>query len=164
MEGLFLYLRHKIILAPAAQSIQFRNAHGLLELEEEQKINLMKAPYLKKIYMHPNSTPDDAYPLSLPMFRDPEFSMEFKTPITIITGENGSGKSTLLESIADHCGFNLTSGNRNHILEENNDVSPLTQALRFSWALKVNQGFFMRAESVYNFAAYLDGMAKENGP
>ncbi|MCP4924064.1 MAG: AAA family ATPase [bacterium] len=124
----------------------------------------MKTPYLRKVTLRSDVTAREDYPLSLPIFKNPEFSLDFTTPITIITGENGSGKSTLLESIADHCGFNLTSGNRNHILEQKNDVSPLTQALRFSWALKVNQGFFMRAESVYNFAAYLDEMAKANGP
>jgi predicted ATPase len=32
----------------------------------------------------------------------------------------------------------------------------LAQALRLSWQPKVTEGFFMRAESFYNFATYLD--------
>jgi predicted ATPase len=34
--------------------------------------------------------------------------------------------------------------------------SELAQALRLSWLPKVTEGFFMRAESFYNFATYLD--------
>lgn len=95
------------------------------------------------------------YPLNLPLFQN-DFSLNITAPILIISGENGSGKSTLLESIASHCGFNLSGGSRNHVYEETNDVKKLAQTLRFSWKPKVTKGFFMRAESFYNFANYLE--------
>jgi predicted ATPase len=36
------------------------------------------------------------------------------------------------------------------------DRSALAQALRLSWMPKVTEGFFLRAESFYNFASYLE--------
>jgi len=47
-------------------------------------------------------------------------------------------------------------GNRDHHREARADRSELAQALRLAWLPKVAEGFFMRAESFYNFAAYID--------
>lgn len=45
------------------------------------------------------------------------------------------------------------------ITAPSSDRSPLAQAFRLSWAPRVTEGFFMRAESFYNFATYLDGVS-----
>jgi predicted ATPase len=39
------------------------------------------------------------------------------------------------------------------------DRSALAQALRLTWRPKVSEGFFMRAESFYNFATYLEAVS-----
>lgn len=82
--------------------------------------------------------------------------LEFERPVTIIVGENGTGKSTLLEGVAAQCGFNLSGGNRNHLYDGAHNESPLSGALRLSWLPKVTTGFFMRAESFFNFGRYID--------
>ena len=84
--------------------------------------------------------------------------MELDSKITFIVGENGSGKSTLLEAIADKCGFNLEGGSRDHRYGTGGKASrtDLADALRLSWMPKVTSGFFLRAESFFNFATYID--------
>lgn len=78
--------------------------------------------------------------------------MALRSAVTFLVGENGSGKSTLLEAIAECCGFHPEGGNRDHHRQAFADRSALAQALRLSWQLKVTDGFFLRAESYYNFA------------
>jgi predicted ATPase len=79
--------------------------------------------------------------------------------VTFLVGENGSGKSTLLEAIAECCGFHPEGGNRDHQRAAFADRSPLAQALHLSWQPKITEGFFMRAESFYNFATYIEGVS-----
>ncbi len=84
--------------------------------------------------------------------------LAFDVNVTFFVGENGSGKSTLLEAIAECCGYHPEGGSHDHsraLL----DRSELAQALRLSWSRKMVEGFFMRAESFYNFATYLDGVS-----
>ena len=76
--------------------------------------------------------------------------------MTFFVGENGSGKSTLLEALAECCGFGPQGGNRDHHRESLEERSALAKALRLSWLPKATEGFFMRAESFYNFATYID--------
>jgi predicted ATPase len=85
--------------------------------------------------------------------------VELRARVTFFVGENGSGKSTLLEALAECCGFNPEGGNRDHHRATFADRSPLAQALRLSWRPKVTEGFFMRAESFYNFATYIEGVS-----
>ena len=82
-----------------------------------------------------------------------------RSKVTFFVGENGSGKSTLLEALAECCGFNPEGGNRDHHRATFADRSPLADALRLSWLPKVTEGFFMRAESFYNFATYIQDVS-----
>ncbi|WP_410220176.1 AAA family ATPase [Pedobacter sp.] len=109
--------------------------------------------------------PHSSYPFNLPAFQG-GIQLYLTNNVTFFVGENGSGKSTLLEAIAQKIGFNLRGGNRNHNLDAGINFqdyeSPLTHALHFSWTpRKINNGFFMRAESFFNFADYIDEIAKE---
>ena len=104
----------------------------------------------------------DSYPLSLPLFSRDDFALRFTRPVTIIVGENGSGKSTLLEAIAKLAGFSVMGGSRNHINYDREDVE-LAQHLRLSWLPKVGNGFFLRAETMFNFASTIDELAHEPG-
>jgi predicted ATPase len=95
------------------------------------------------------------FPFNIPAFsRGIDLSLDSK--VTFFVGENGSGKSTLLEALAECCGFNPEGGSRDHHREVFAGRSPLAQALRLSWSRKVSEGFFMRAESFYNFASYIE--------
>ncbi len=82
--------------------------------------------------------------------------IELTTNVTFFVGENGSGKSTLLEAIATRCGFDPEGGSRDHRFSVESKVSELGKALSLSWLPKVSDGFFMRAESFYHFATYID--------
>jgi predicted ATPase len=95
------------------------------------------------------------YPFNVRAFSG-GIDLALRSSVTFFVGENGSGKSTLLEALAECCGFNPEGGNRDHYREALADRSELAQALRLSWLPKVAEGFFMRAESFYNFATYID--------
>ncbi|MBI3776922.1 MAG: AAA family ATPase [Gammaproteobacteria bacterium] len=116
------------------------------------------APYLRSIRSDPERMNGRQFPFSIPAFSC-GIALELPTPVTFFVGENGSGKSTLLEALAEICGFNPEGGNRDHYREAREDRSELAQALKLSWMPKMTEGFFMRAESFYNFASYLDGVS-----
>lgn len=118
----------------------------------------MGAPYLRSIASIPDQFDRPNHPFNVRSFTG-GINLEFRTNVTFLVGENGSGKSTLLEAIAEICGFNPEGGNRNHSREVFAERSDLAQALRLSWSRRVTEGFFMRAESFYNFATYLDGVS-----
>lgn len=98
------------------------------------------------------------YPFNIPALRR-GVDLKFPSRVTFLVGENGSGKSTLLEALAECCGFNPEGGNRDHHRAVFAERSPLAQALRLSWRPKVMEGFFLRAESFYGFATYLEGVS-----
>jgi len=107
----------------------------------------------------------EVYPFSVPVIRSLK-EIRFRTPVCFLVGENGSGKSTLLEAIAEHVGFNREGGGRNFQRETTDSIqsaSPLSRALRLSWSKKLTHGFFLRAESFFNMATYLDELQKEDG-
>jgi predicted ATPase len=80
--------------------------------------------------------------------------------VTFFVGENGSGKSTLLEGIAVVEGFNPEGGSR-HALFKTKDThsKKLPKVLgvaRGPVRLARSDGFFLRAESLYNVATYIE--------
>ncbi|MBM6617998.1 AAA family ATPase [Bacillus suaedaesalsae] len=101
------------------------------------------------------------YPFCIPSIREFD-SLEFTKPVTFFVGENGSGKSTLLEAISYQCGFNNAGGGKNDLYSVESSTSDLGEFIRLSWLPKINNGFFLRAESFYHFATYLDNLAKED--
>jgi predicted ATPase len=119
-------------------------------------------PFLKRLTFVEERVDPDEFPFTIPAFQRGKLVLDFERPITIIVGENGTGKSTLIEGIAGQCGFNLSGGNRNHLYSSDQNSSPASHAMRLSWLPKITRGFFMRAESFYNFGRYLDEMQKED--
>jgi predicted ATPase len=105
--------------------------------------------------MAPEKAAADHYPFNVRAFRA-GIQLEIRSNVTFFVGENGSGKSTLLEAVASCCGFNPEGGGRDHRFQSRSEAVDLAQALKLSWMPKVAEGFFMRAESFYNFATYLD--------
>jgi predicted ATPase len=88
----------------------------------------------------------------------PHLNLTLTTPLTFLVGENGTGKSTLLEAIAWACGFGAHGGNRDQSFAEDADGHMLGRALRLGWRQKVSGGFFLRAETFFNFASYLESV------
>lgn len=80
----------------------------------------------------------------------------FSNDVTFLVGENGTGKSTLIEAIAVAYGFNAEGGTRNFNFATNATHSDLDQHLRLSRSAHPKDGFFLRAESFYNTASYID--------
>src|ERR1700722_3520316 len=98
------------------------------------------------------------YPFSIPTIASLD-SLEISSRVCFFVGENGSGKSTLLEAIAFHYGFGLEGGNRNFSPRSTDKVSaiePLAKALRLSFTKRTGGGFYLRAESFFNVASYVD--------
>lgn len=114
--------------------------------------------FLKTIYLQEGST--ETYPYNIPAFRGLA-KIELTTAVTFLVGENGSGKSTLLEAIASAAGFNPEGGSRDHRFATVESPTGLENAIRLSWFPKATSGFFLRAESFFNFSSYLDEMAKD---
>lgn len=109
------------------------------------------APFLRQITCLPEQVDRSRWPFSIPAFsRGIDISLH--SNVTFFVGENGSGKSTLLEAVAECCGFPPEGGNRDHQRFTQADRSELAQALRLSWSRRVAEGFFLRAESFFNFA------------
>ena len=106
-------------------------------------------------------TDPKAYPFTVPAISSIE-ALEFsRSRITFFIGENGSGKSTLLEAIAHHYGFGREGGTRNfshNSTESNASIDPLSRALRLAFDIRSGRGFFLRAESFFNAATYLDSL------
>ncbi len=78
--------------------------------------------------------------------------------VTFFVGENGTGKSTLLEAIAVAFGFNAEGGSRNFNFSTMDTHSELCDKLVLRRRNKPKDGFFLRAESVYNVATNIDKM------
>ncbi|WP_379159335.1 AAA family ATPase [Paenibacillus sp. sgz5001063] len=104
-----------------------------------------------------------AYPFDLPVIRS--FSkLAFQKQVTFLVGENGTGKSTLLEGIAAAWGFNPEGGTLNFSFNTRSSHSSLYEYLRIAKGVRrPRDGFFLRAESYYNVASYIDRLDEEPG-
>lgn len=77
--------------------------------------------------------------------------------VTFFVGENGTGKSTLLEAIAVKFGFNAEGGTLNFAFSTFDSHSELYKYIKLIKGIKrPSDGFFLRAESFYNAASYIE--------
>ncbi|MDB5967984.1 MAG: ATPase, partial [Hydrocarboniphaga sp.] len=98
----------------------------------------------------------DRYPFSIPAVRALD-RLTFHRDVTFLVGENGSGKSTLIEALALALGFGAQGGTKNVQLESAGDISPLHEYLALvRGPAQPRDGYFLRAESFYNVATYMD--------
>lgn len=104
------------------------------------------------------SPPDPrSYLAGLPVVKHlKKHSIPLDHPVTIFVGENGTGKSTLLEAVAAAYGFNPEGGTRNFDFSTNATHSELYRHLRLARKAYAKDGFFLRAESLYNVATNID--------
>ncbi len=114
---------------------------------------------LKKITLLRDRVKDwEAYPFAVPAIRNLD-QLLIHSRVCFFAGENGTGKSTLLEAIAAHYGFGREGGTRNFFndsTESNHSTDALVRALRLSFDNRTGTGFFLRAESFFNTASYID--------
>lgn len=114
-------------------------------------------PYLRHVSLKRDQIASfELYPFSVPAVRELD-TLDFHPDVTFLVGENGSGKSTLIEAIALSLGFGAEGGTKNVQLRSADDISPLHQHLKLvrSFA-KAKDFYFLRAESFYNVATYMD--------
>jgi predicted ATPase len=121
---------------------------------------ILKAPFLKRLALLPERMQTDEYPFNLPILDGGRLALTFERPVTFFIGDNGTDKSTLLEAIARQAGFGLGGGSRHHQFGGDAHDMPLADALRLSWLPKVTDGFFLRAESFFNFANFMDEVSE----
>lgn len=86
--------------------------------------------------------------------------LSFSSNVTFFVGENGTGKSTLIEAIAVAFGFNAEGGTKNFNFSTNKTHSELCKHIILSKTGHARDGFFLRAESLYNVATNIDNMDK----
>jgi predicted ATPase len=115
------------------------------------------SPFLTSISLREDRIQEDTFPFTLPAFQS-GLDLQLSTPVTFLLGENGSGKSTLLEAVAWNVGFAVKGGSRDHRYDDQEDGRLLGRALRIAWRQKVSDGFFMRAETFYDFSTYLEAV------
>jgi len=117
----------------------------------------MKAKYISGLLFE-GDLPEGSYLNSLPAVKHLEDKKElrFSEAVTFFVGENGTGKSTLLEAIAVAFGFNAEGGTRNFCFSTNETHSPLFKNLTLLKRGFAEDGFFLRAESLYNVATNIE--------
>jgi predicted ATPase len=117
---------------------------------------ILGSPFLTHLSLREDRIQRGVHPFTIPLLERQDFEINFTTPVTFLVGENGSGKSTLLEALAWALGFNSQGGNRDNSYAEGADGHPLGRALHLSWRQRVTDGFFLRAETFFNVATFLE--------
>ncbi|KJS84432.1 MAG: ATPase AAA [Peptococcaceae bacterium BICA1-8] len=118
-------------------------------------------PFLKNINFKWDSVEDkNVYPFNISAIKGIQ-SIKLDSNVTFFIGENGSGKSTLLEAIAINCGFGIVGGGKSNLLSGYEDKNSLDSIIKLSWMPKVKSGFFLRSETFYSFANYIDKLADD---
>ena len=110
-----------------------------------------------------NSVNKSSYLCDLPVIKylSKNKCLTLTSNVTFFVGENGTGKSTLLEAIAVAHGFNAEGGSINFKFSTKKTHSELCDHITLRRRTKPSDGFFLRAESVYNVATNIDKMDSE---
>ncbi len=117
----------------------------------------MSAEYISGI-LFDNLLNPESYLCGLPTVKHlvNEGRLDFNADVTFFVGENGTGKSTLLEAIAVAYGFNPEGGTKNFNFSTNATHSELWEHLTLLKRNYAKDGFFLRAESLYNVATNIE--------
>ncbi|MBR6559138.1 MAG: AAA family ATPase [Clostridia bacterium] len=121
----------------------------------------MSARYIDSI-LFDNKLDKDSYlkDLAVVKYLSYKRQLSFSSNVTFFVGENGTGKSTLIEAIAVAYGFNAEGGTKNFNFSTGKTHSELCKHLILSKPGHAKDGFFLRAESLYNVATNIDNMDK----
>ena len=123
---------------------------------------MTKARYISEV-LFDDKLDKGSYLNNLPVIKylTSEKKLSFSSNITFFVGENGTGKSTLLEAIAVAYGFNAEGGSVNFTFSTKDTHSELYKHIELGKRGFAKDGFFLRAESLYNVATNIDDMDKE---
>lgn len=117
---------------------------------------LTRPYWIEALFERREGWDEGVYPFNLPAVRSLH-RLEFHPNVTFLVGENGSGKSTLIEALAVAWGFNPEGGGREHQFGTRESHSPLHRFVRpVKSSLRLQDGFFLRAESFFTVASYLE--------
>ena len=120
---------------------------------------MKRGPYISRIALT-RPIEGDRYLLPLPAgrARPAGGALELRTRGPGLGRETGTGKSTLLEAVAAAWGFNPEGGTRNFRFSTEATHSALWKSLTLTRRGFARDGFFLRAESLYNVATNIDEM------
>jgi predicted ATPase len=112
-------------------------------------------PYLRSVHLK-EGFDANSYPFTIQSVAHID-NLQFHEDVTFFVGENGSGKSTILEGIAMAMGFGAQGGTKNVLMDDAGGSSGLHEFLmaKKSYA-HPKDNYFLRAESFYNVATYMD--------
>jgi predicted ATPase len=118
-------------------------------------------PYLKSISIEkPDKKRQDSYPFNIPAIAGLD-TLQFHPDVTFLIGENGSGKSTLIEAIAMATDLGGQGGTGNFAVDDASGLSALGDFIKTKRGVqKPKDRYFLRAESFYNIATYLEELWK----
>lgn len=117
-------------------------------------------PYLRALRRTPEREwwSSKGFPFDVPALEQLD-GLSFDAPVTLLAGDNGTGKSTIVELIADAMAFAPEGGE----LVRSGALPPkprevLTDRMRPDLsATQPAGGYFLRAESFFNIAEFIDG-------
>ena len=127
---------------------------------------MQRDPFIRSVGVLPagEDEPRDGHPWDLPAVRAVCDGIELHPRVTYLVGENGSGKSTLVEALAVAAGMNPEGGTSNFRHVTRASHSALGDALRLArGARRPKTDFFLRAESMFTAATYLESLPREAG-
>ncbi len=122
----------------------------------------MDGKYIEQVILK-KDPPETEYFSQLPVVKSLSRSgkLSFFKDVTFFVGENGTGKSTLLEAIAIASGFNAEGGTRNFTFSTRKTHSALHEYLTLVRTRYAKDGFFLRAESLYNLASNIEDLDQD---
>jgi predicted ATPase len=104
------------------------------------------------------------YPWDLPAIAALGEGLPLDPAVTYLVGENGSGKSTLVEALAVAAGLNAEGGSRHFVHSTRESHSDLWERVRLvRGARRPKTDFFLRAESFFTSATYLESLPSAGG-
>jgi predicted ATPase len=120
-------------------------------------MTLHAKPYVRRVTLREDGIPTERdYAFDIPAIQQLGV-LEFHPDVTFFVGENGSGKSTLLEALALALGFGPEGGTKNVRYKTADTVSSLHRQLKLVRSFQTPKDYyFLRAESFYNIATYMD--------
>jgi len=123
-------------------------------------MTLEEKPYIQNLTLKEDKIDSfDTFPFYLPIIKDIK-NIKFHPDVTFFVGENGTGKSTLIEAIAQAMDINPEGGNKNTLFTTNKTHTDLGNYLRTVKSFKKpKEYYFLRAESFYNVASYMDNIS-----
>jgi predicted ATPase len=103
----------------------------------------------------------EGFPFNLPAMATIE-RLELGQSVTLLAGDNGSGKSTILEAVAAAVGFAEQGGELDRLGELPAVPRPVLDGALAPVLgdTKPRNGYYLRAESFFNIAAFIDSGAR----